>query len=151
VTILASLPPEWALPAKALAEYHGISESYLVKHLKSLAAAGILRSIPGPKGGYAIGRPPANITLLDIVEAVEGREPAFRCAEIRQRGPICSREPGAYRLPCALNAAMLKAESAWRAELRSQTVAELVAHLGETLDPKLLAESAAWLQVHARS
>lgn len=145
VTLLATLPAGAALPAKALAEYHGVSESYLLKILKSLSAAGILRSLPGPKGGYTLGRPAASLTLLDIVEGVDGPGPAFRCAEIRQRGPVCLTEPGAYRLPCALNAAMLKAEAAWRAELRAQTVADMVRHLGENLDPRLQQLTGEWL------
>jgi Rrf2 family protein len=138
------------LPAKALAEYHGVSESYLTKHLKSLAQSGILRSIPGPRGGYVLGRTAAAITLWDIVESIEGTGPAFRCAEIRQRGPVCL-EPEVYRLPCALNAAMLKAEQAYRESLRSQTVADVVAHLGETLDPRIQKLAGEWLGERVRA
>jgi len=124
VLVLAGLSETGALSAAALAEFHGVSTSYLLKHLQALAGAGILQSVPGPKGGYRLARDASEITLLDIVLAVEGREPAFRCAEIRQRGP----SPVAahfYRSPCAVNAAMLKAEQAYRAELRKVTIAGL--------------------------
>jgi DNA-binding IscR family transcriptional regulator len=55
--LLAVLPPGAVLPGKALAEYHGISESYLVKHLQALTAAGLLGAGHGPRGGYRLARP----------------------------------------------------------------------------------------------
>ena len=52
--VLAELPAGATLPGAALAEYHGISGSYLLKHLKDLVAASILESVPGPAGGYLL-------------------------------------------------------------------------------------------------
>jgi Rrf2 family protein len=148
-TVLAVLPAGATLPGKALAEFHGVSESYLLKHLQALTGAGLLESVPGPKGGYRLARPPEQITLLDVVEAIEGREPAFRCTEIRQRGPSAL-DADAYRRPCGIHAAMLRAEAAWRQSLRSQTVADLLADLMNTVDPKQLEKGAAWLQENLR-
>src|SRR3954468_23845749 len=85
--LLAVLKPTGTLPGRALAEFHGISESYLLKHLQALTKAGVFESIPGPTGGYRLARPPDQITVLEMVEAIEGPEPAFRCTEIRRRGP----------------------------------------------------------------
>lgn len=87
VGMLAGLSEGGVLSAAALAEFHGVSTSYLLKHLQSLSNAGIVATVPGPKGGYRLARATDRITLLDIVLAVEGPQPAFRCAEIRQRGP----------------------------------------------------------------
>ena len=42
--ILGGLPPGATLPGKALAEFHGVSESYLLKHLKALTAADLLEN-----------------------------------------------------------------------------------------------------------
>jgi Rrf2 family protein len=123
--VLAGLSKTGVLSATALAEFHGVSTSYLLKHLQALAGAGLLQSVPGPKGGYSLARDPSKISLLDIVLAVEGPEPAFRCAEIRKRGP----SPLAahfQKAPCAVNVAMLKAEQAYRAELRKVTIADLL-------------------------
>lgn len=147
--LLAVLPSPAVLPGKALAEYHGISESYLLKHLQALTAAGILESIPGPKGGYRLARAAADITVLDIVDAIEGRQPAFRCTEIRQRGPA-GLEAEVYRLPCAINATMLRAEMAWRKVLREQTVAGLMDSLTQQADPRAIEKAVAWLQEHTR-
>jgi Rrf2 family protein len=147
--LLAVIPTGAVLPGKALAEYHGISESYLVKHLQALTAAGILVSVPGPRGGYRLARPAAEITVLEIVDALEGREPAFRCSEIRRRGPA-GLEPEVYRLPCTINATMLRAEMAWRKSLGGQTVADLVARLARHVDRRAVDKTVAWFQERLR-
>ena len=147
--VLAALPAGAALPARALAEFHGVSPSYLLKHLKAMVAGGVLESVPGARGGYRLARPADTITLLDVVLAVEGGEPAFRCTEIRRRGPV----PGPkaqYRAPCTIKVAMLRAESAWRDALRGQTVAELLAIVGRIADPASTREKARWLSQHVR-
>jgi Rrf2 family protein len=149
-TVLAVLPPRATLPARALAEFHGVSESYLLKHLQALTSAGVLESVPGPKGGYRLARPANEITLLDIVEAAEGREPAFRCTEIRQRGPVPA-TAAACRVPCAITAAMLKAEAAWKESLRRQTIADLLVQLGSKLDPVQVGKATAWIADNRRS
>src|SRR5579859_6676130 len=113
VIVLAGLPPRATLPTKALAEYHGLSETYLAKHLQALTNGRILESVPGPRGGYRLMRPPEEITLLDVVEAIDGREPLFRCTEIRQQGPIPI-SPQGRRVPCSIHVAMAQADKAWR-------------------------------------
>ena len=122
--LLSGLPPDGVLPASALADYHGVSTSYLLKHLQALARDGILLSMPGPSGGYRLARALEHISLLDIVLAVEGREPAFRCGEIRQRGPSPLAERF-FKAPCGVNVAMQRAERAYRAELEKVSLASL--------------------------
>lgn len=143
--LLAALPPGAALPGKVLAEYHGVSESYLLKNLKLLVAAGLLESIPGPKGGYRLGRPAGEITLLDLVNAIEGPEPRFQCADIRERVPFpCSAEN--FRLPCAIHSAMLEAELVYREALQKQTVAALAQRFAGQIDADAMAEGTSWVQ-----
>lgn len=50
----------------------GMSEGFLLRILVVLSRGGILRSIRGPNGGYQLAREPEEITLLDVIEAVEG-------------------------------------------------------------------------------
>jgi len=147
--LLAPLPDGAGLPAKALAEFHGVSESYLVKHLKALVRANVLTSISGPKGGFRLARPASQITLLDVVQGIEGGQPAFRCTEIRRRGPAAL-GPGAYRLPCMITASMLEAERAWAAVLRNKTLAQLVEELTAKLDPRAIEKTLAWLPAVVR-
>jgi Rrf2 family protein len=149
VVLLAGLEVGATLPGKALAEYHGVSESYLLKHLKALVAAELLDSVPGPRGGYRLARGPERISLLDVVQAIEGTEPAFRCTEIRQRGPTAL-DARAYRRPCGINAAMLRAEAAWRAELARTSIADIVCGIVDSADPRVMARSANWLACNGR-
>jgi Rrf2 family protein len=147
--VLADLPEGATLSGAALAEYHGISGSYLLKHLKDLVSAKILESVPGPAGGYRLARKIEAISLLDIVLAVEGAKPAFRCAEIRQKGPGAL-EPASYRKPCGINTAMLKAERAYRAVLAETKLSALREEYEAEADPRAVAFSCAFLERNQR-
>jgi Rrf2 family protein len=144
-TLLAVLPPDRALPSARLAEYHGVPAAYLAKHLQALSRAGILESVQGPRGGYRLARPATAITVLDVVEAIDGDEPAFRCTEIRRRGPTAQPAP-AYRVACGIHRVMDDADTAWRASLRAVTVGELVDGVMREASPAALAAGAQWIQ-----
>lgn len=137
VAVMAGIPEQSVMPASALAEHHGLSSSYLLKHLKTLVASGILESVPGPSGGYRLARNPEDITLLDIVLAVEGDEPAFRCREIRQKGP-CRLDASAFPKPCGIKRAMLRAEDAYRAALAATRLSDIVTEFTGEADPRVL-------------
>ena len=142
--LLAVLPDGAALPAARLAEYHGVPSAYLAKHLQSLARADVLETVKGPRGGYRLARPPAEVTVLDVVEAIDGDEPAFRCTEIRRRGPsaVPARE---YRLPCGIHQVFSRADDAWRAELAAATIADLVVGVVNEAPRPALEKAARWL------
>jgi Rrf2 family protein len=53
-------------------ERQGIDENYLNQILISLRKAGLIESVRGPQGGHRLARPPAQITLLEVVVALEG-------------------------------------------------------------------------------
>ena len=149
VAMLAGLSPDGVLSAAALAEFHGVSTSYLLKHLQALSNAEIVQTVPGPRGGYRLARPASEVTLLDIVLAVEGSEPAFRCKEIRQRGP--NPLPASYMTrPCEISAAMLRAERAYRAELGKVSIADLAARVAARDDGAIAARSCAFFDLHER-
>ena len=59
-------------PSHLVARARKIPERFLLKVLKPLVSARILHSVKGPNGGYRLARPASQITLLDIVEAVDG-------------------------------------------------------------------------------
>lgn len=152
--VLAALGEGDALPAARLAEYHEVPPAYLAKHLQALTAAGVTVSVPGPRGGYRLARPPAEISLLDVVQAVDGTERAFRCSEIRQRGPAVSDDPSAYRKACHIARAMWRAEDAWRTELAAVSIADLFVEVVETVPPDVLVRGAEWIrevQIRRRS
>lgn len=57
-----------------LAEAEAIPNQFLAQILSELRKAGLIESRRGKKGGYVLGRPPATITLYDIIVAIEGGE-----------------------------------------------------------------------------
>jgi Rrf2 family protein len=55
-----------------IAQDRGIPERFLLKVLKPLVSARVLLSIKGPNGGYRLARPASDISMLEILEAVDG-------------------------------------------------------------------------------
>jgi len=69
---LASIPPDAVVPFREIARQMDVPEDFLAKILKTLVDQGLVRSTRGPHGGYALARPSASISFLDVIEAVEG-------------------------------------------------------------------------------
>jgi Rrf2 family protein len=88
--------------------------------------SGILQAASGPRGGYRLARPATTITVLDVVEAIDGTARPFLCQEIRQRGLAAAKPKDCLR-PCTVDAIMTKAHQSWRASLRESTIADIVA------------------------
>jgi Rrf2 family protein len=143
-TVLASLPDGAALSAGTLADFHGIPKPYLAKALQSLSRAGLVGSTAGRSGGYRLARTADTITMLDVVQAVDGDEPAFRCTEIRQRLPNPAPKR-CFRTSCQVAASMWAAEAAWRDSLRSVTIAAIAADVATSIPERTLGANAAWL------
>ena len=69
---LAVVYPTPHIPCGRLAQAGRMPERFLLQILRTLVVRGVLRSIRGSDGGYALARPPSEISLLEILEAVEG-------------------------------------------------------------------------------
>src|SRR5207244_6525546 len=55
-----------------IAKARGIPERFLLKVLKPLVSARVLHSIKGPNGGYRLARTAHDISMLEVIEAVDG-------------------------------------------------------------------------------
>jgi Rrf2 family protein len=132
------------VPAARLAELHSVSATYLAKQLQALSRAGLVQSVQGKSGGYVLTRPPGEITVLDVVEAVDGPQSTFVCTEIRQRGPMAA-PPEACAAPCAINRTMLAAERAWRDALRDVSIADLARTISADYEGDVLGQIGTWL------
>jgi Rrf2 family protein len=132
------------VPVATLAELHDVSTTYLAKQMQALSRAGIVRSAQGHAGGYLLTRSAKEITMLDVVEAVDGREAAFVCTEIRQRGPLAA-PPEACKALCGINRAMLAADRAWRQSLKSVTIADLARSVQRGYDGDVMGAVGGWL------
>lgn len=132
------------VPAARLAELHDVSGSYLAKQLQALSRAGLVTSVQGKAGGYVLTRAPELITILDVVAAVDGAQPAFVCTEIRQRGPLATPQEACTR-PCPIARAMAGADAAWRAALQAISIANLARSVDDDYGPTALASIRTWL------
>jgi Rrf2 family transcriptional regulator, cysteine metabolism repressor len=72
VTYMAHSKENGPIASHVVAAAREIPERFLLKVLKPLVSARILSSIKGPNGGYRLTRTPKQLSLLDIVEAVDG-------------------------------------------------------------------------------
>jgi Rrf2 family protein len=88
---LAAAAPDRRVASHHLAPAQGVSENFLRKVLTKLVAAQVLRSVPGPNGGYRLARPADRISLLEIVEAVEGPIRVEASVPGRSRDPLDAR------------------------------------------------------------
>jgi Rrf2 family protein len=127
---LAQLQPGDTASAAQLAAYYDLPAPYLAKQLQTLTRAGILSATTGPRGGFRLARPTRNITLLQIVEAVDGAAAPYECREIRQqgRGALSVEE---CQEACPLARTMAEAHAAWRERLGGVSLADIVDELPE--------------------
>jgi Rrf2 family protein len=65
--------------ARDVCDALGFSVAHFAKVMQALARAGIVQAVRGPTGGTRLARPPEQITLLQVYEAVEGPAQAERC------------------------------------------------------------------------
>lgn len=111
-------PP--ALSARDLAEGSGLPQPTVAKILKQLTRAGILSSQRGANGGYHLTRSAAELTVADILEALEGPIGLVECSA---QGPVrCSHERD-----CPVRRPLQRLNHAVRQTLQNLTLGELVA------------------------
>lgn len=104
-----------------IAERTGLPQPYLEQILLALKGAGIVRSKRGVGGGYVLARPPAEITLADVVSAVDGPIVAGDFGEPHQDG-ACDHEG-----QCVLLAVWAEVGEHMRRHLQALTVADVAA------------------------
>lgn len=125
---LAQLEPGATASAAQLAEYYDVPAPYLAKQLQALVRAGVLAAMTGPRGGFRLARAAPDITLLQIVEAVDGASSPYECREIRQQGRGAL-PPEDCRRICVIAEKMAEAHRAWRSSLAGVTLADILAEL----------------------
>ena len=103
--------------SREIAQVMSIPRKYLPQILASLVRAELLSASAGRDGGYELRRPPRDISLLDVIEAVE---PAAELTECVLRGGACQ-----YDGVCAFHEHWLAAQLALSERLAATTLAEL--------------------------
>ena len=84
ILYLARQPLDKVSLLHTVAQVQNVPESYLAKIFQDLAKAGLVRSHRGAKGGFSLGRPSSQITLRQVIEALQGPISLNRCLDIRE-------------------------------------------------------------------
>ena len=122
VAYMAQTKSEKPVASHHIAAARGIPERFLLKVLKPLVSARVLESVKGPNGGYKLRRDPTDITMLEIIEAVDG--------PIRGQAPFA--EEGNAALNTRLEAICRKSAEGVRDNLKEVRISDLIATRSES-------------------
>ena len=111
-----------------LAEDLDASPGFLAQALTPLVAAGWVRSVPGPTGGYALVASVDDISVLQVIEAVEGPTDTARCV---LEGRACA---AADTTACALHVPWSRARATLLAELAATSLADVATTTDRRVD-----------------
>jgi Rrf2 family nitric oxide-sensitive transcriptional repressor len=109
--------PSRLFTTEEIAAAFDLSRHHLTKIVQDLAAAGILRTVRGPKGGIALARPPETITVGEVVRLLERGQAMVEC--FRADGGHCVLTP-----TCRLKGMLAGAGERFLAELDRYTLAD---------------------------
>jgi Rrf2 family protein len=118
---------ERIVSARDLSELYNLRLPLLMNVLKLLNQGGILRSVRGARGGYALAVPAKQVTLSELIEAVEGPPRLIRCARPQPNDPPCEMS-GA----CPVRGPMAKVHRMFGAFLAGVTIADVAYDDGYT-------------------
>jgi Rrf2 family iron-sulfur cluster assembly transcriptional regulator len=110
--------PNGRLSVRTIAADNAIPVAFLPQVMRDLVAAGLIEGVAGRAGGYRLARPAPRISVLEIVEAIEGDSRRTSCV---LRGGPCGRDDH-----CDAHEVFFAAQSAMLDRLRSATLADLV-------------------------
>jgi len=96
--LAAAYSGDSALSARLLAKDNGVSYTLACKILQKLAAAGIVTSTMGPKGGFRLAKNPEKIAFKQVVEAVQGPVSVNRCLTGGFKCPLKNKCPAHPKL-----------------------------------------------------
>jgi Rrf2 family transcriptional regulator, iron-sulfur cluster assembly transcription factor len=108
-------------PIKELTERLDIPYHFVAKTLQSLTHKGLLVSHKGPSGGFALAKPAEQITLMDIIEAIDGGAFMKDCILGFEQ---CSKEN-----PCSLHDQWQSSREGIAAMLRTKSISEMAGRM----------------------
>lgn len=109
---LVKTSPKETMSVQRLAESQDVSPTYLSKILTNLVKAGMIESSSGVSGGYKLRSNWADISFLDVIQAIEGTASLFDCSF--DHGP-----------QCPVQRIVLKGENKMESYFRDTTLADL--------------------------
>ena len=115
---LARKAPEELVMIDDVSREESIPKSFLAKIFQSLVKSGIVKSTRGSGGGFALAKAPNKISVLEVIEAIEGKIDFQRC---QQEAPDCEHVGG-----CALCGLLGEAQESLKEVFSKTTLADLL-------------------------
>jgi Rrf2 family protein len=123
---LGRQPDSGPVSLSSVAEAERLPLSYLEHLVAKLRRAGLVTSTRGAHGGYSLAHPATEITMLEVVEALEGQIAPMECFHESPEGKVlCSHESNSDRA-CATKLLWTRVQSGVNRALQGTTLAELV-------------------------
>lgn len=119
--------PKAVFSAREIAQDFHVPLPLLMNVLKKLCASGLVRSVRGARGGYSLARPAAEVTLADLIVALEGPMKLAQCSSAK--GDDGNGPPHGCRLgeSCPIQGPLQRVHERLRDFLENVTLAEIAA------------------------
>jgi Rrf2 family cysteine metabolism transcriptional repressor len=128
---LGRQPGEQPVALGVVAEAERLPLSYMEHLVAKLRKAGLVSSTRGAHGGYRLAKPAAEITMDQVVEALEGQIAPMECFHETPEGKVlCSHESDADHGACATKLLWTRVQGGVGKALAGTTLAELVEFAG---------------------
>ncbi|MDO8402181.1 MULTISPECIES: Rrf2 family transcriptional regulator [Pseudomonas] len=130
-----------------LAELQGVPLDYLAKIFTKLAKAKLVVATEGVRGGFKLARPADEISVLDIVNAIDGQKLIFDCRDIRGRCALFEGSPPTWAVEghCSVHAVMMTAQKRMEDALAQQTILDLARRVGRKAPAEFGAQVDNWI------
>lgn len=131
-----------------LARFQKLPERFLAKLFTRLTKAGIVKGIEGIRGGFALARQPDQISVMDVLAAIDPNRSLFECAEIRRNCELFKSKPPSWCTNgmCRIHLVMQEAETAMKNVLTAKSLADLGREFKRKAPDQFLRNAEHWFQ-----
>lgn len=135
------------MSVREIADLQSVPYDYLAKIFTRLSKAGLVRSIEGKGGGFQLAKPAEHITVLDVVNAIDGDKRIFECREIRQRLAVFDAQPPEWACEgiCGVRSVMDIAQQRMEEALEQHTILDLARKMYRKAPDTFVVEVQAWI------
>lgn len=135
------------MSVREIAALQSVPYDYLAKIFTRLSKAGLVRSIEGKGGGFQLARPAEHITVLDVVNAIDGDKRIFECREIRQRLAVFDEQPPEWACEgiCGVRSVMDAAQQRMEEALNQHTILDLARKMYRKAPETFVVEVQEWI------
>ncbi|MTD28195.1 RrF2 family transcriptional regulator [Erwinia sorbitola] len=135
------------MSVREIADLQNVPYDYLAKIFTRLSKAGLVRSSEGKGGGFQLAQPAEDITVLDVVNAIDGDKSIFECREIRQRLALFDQQPPGWACEgiCGVRTVMDMAQQRMEEALAQHTILDLTRKMYRKAPDAFVVEVQDWI------